>query len=108
MAMATVKLSSPAAGLLAGGRPRRSAPARRATVIRAAAGSYSDELVSTAVSAPTKPYMATSPSQIVVPLRRQWERINCGRIWVLGWLHVSYAAICDVVMVRCWYLAICE
>ncbi|KAG2596075.1 hypothetical protein PVAP13_5KG128900 [Panicum virgatum] len=50
MAMATVKLSSPAAGLLAGGRTRRSAPARRATVIRAAAGSYSDELVSTAKS----------------------------------------------------------
>jgi len=23
-------------------------------------------------------------------------------------LHVSYAAICDVVMVRCWYLVICE
>ena len=105
MAMATVKLSSPAAGLLAGGRTRRSAPARRATVIRAAASSYSDELVSTAVSTPPNP---TSPSQIVLPLRRQWERINCGRIWVLGWLHVSYAAICDVVMVRCWYLVICE
>jgi fructose-bisphosphate aldolase class I len=48
--MATVKLSSPAAGLLAGGRTRRSAPARRATVIRATSGSYSDELVSTAKS----------------------------------------------------------
>nr|CAB3472475.1 unnamed protein product [Digitaria exilis] len=48
--MATVKLSSPATGLLAGGRTRRSAPARRATVIRAAAGSYADELVSTAKS----------------------------------------------------------
>ena len=75
MAMATVKLSSPAAGLLAGGRTRRSAPARRATVIRAAAGSYSDELVSTAVSAPTKPYIpfpnccTSAPSVVADKLR---------------------------------------
>ena len=103
--MATVKLSSPAAGLLAGGRTRRSAPARRATVIRAAAGSYSDELVSTAVSAPTKPYIpfpnccTSAPSVVADKLRED-----------LGFvvLHVSYAAICDVVMVRCWYLVICE
>jgi hypothetical protein len=61
MATATVKLSSPATGLLAGGRTRRSAPSRRGTVIRAAAGSYSDELVSTAVSAPAEPYIFFFP-----------------------------------------------
>jgi fructose-bisphosphate aldolase, class I len=63
--MATAKLSSPATSLLAGGRARRSAPARRATVIRAAAGSYSDELVSTAVSpgaTASKPYVCPFPS----------------------------------------------
>lgn len=51
MAMLTAKLTSPPAATtwLPGGG-RRSAPPRRATVIRAAAVSYADELVSTAVS----------------------------------------------------------
>jgi fructose-bisphosphate aldolase class I len=49
MAMLTAKLScSPAATTRLG---RRSAPTRRASVVRASAGSYADELVSTAVSA---------------------------------------------------------
>ena len=48
MAMLTAKLSySPAT---TAGLARRSGPARRATVVRASAGSYADELVSTAVS----------------------------------------------------------
>ena len=50
MAMLTAKLSSPATTTALLGS-RRSGPARRATVVRASAGSYADELVSTAVSA---------------------------------------------------------
>jgi len=80
--MATAKLSSPATSLLAGGRTRRSAPARRATVIRAAAGSYSDELVSTAVSHPpptTKPYIWPLSMSGLTAGRRIWllERCTC-------------------------------
>lgn len=71
--MATAKLNSPATSLLAGGRTRRSAPARCTTVIRAAAGSYSDELISTAVSPPfptTKPYICPFSMSVLTAGRR--------------------------------------
>lgn len=92
MAMATAKLSSPATSLLAGGRARRSAPARRATVIRAAAGSYSDELVSTAVS-PERHRQQTL--HLSLPFGLSGLTAHREDL-ALGVLHVPYAAICDV------------
>ncbi|KAG8053637.1 hypothetical protein GUJ93_ZPchr0001g30451 [Zizania palustris] len=50
MAMLTAKFCAPATGVRSPAGARRSAPARRATLVRAAAGSYADELVSTAKS----------------------------------------------------------
>jgi fructose-bisphosphate aldolase, class I len=86
--MAMAMLSTPATSLLAGGRSRRSAPARRATVIRAAVGSYADELVSTAVSDPVPHLPSFSPSYTTgIPPRDLAS----------GVLHVSY------VVIRCYY-----
>jgi hypothetical protein len=104
MAMATAKLSSPATSLLAGGRARRSAPARRATVIRAAAGSYSDELVSTAVS-PERHRQQTLHLSLPFGLSGLTAR---RRTWLLECCTCLTRRSVTLGTVLCLYLLMCE